>query len=262
MPHRRAFTLIELLVVISIIALLIALLLPALQSARDASRSVICLSNQRQLGIASSVYATEFDGRILPSELMGGGDRNGSSWAWGMMYLDLINQPSPASKYTSAPMPDLYRCPSDERSATQDIFQPGGNATGKRSHRAIAYCHNNRGSGGSYNTGWGLTQSISNTWTLGQHPSPSTTMLFFEKVTAPDSEGGWRADNLAHRHYYGETFGDQWENIVRIDDRHPGETNAVLYIDGHANMRVKDDLIIPQNVDRELWGRVRPRPAS
>ncbi len=58
--RQRAFTLIELLVVVSIIALLIALLLPALGKARAAGRAAMCLSNQRQCGIAFNVYATDF----------------------------------------------------------------------------------------------------------------------------------------------------------------------------------------------------------
>jgi prepilin-type N-terminal cleavage/methylation domain-containing protein len=58
--NRRGFTLIELLVVISIIALLVALLLPVLASARDAGRSIKCLSNLRQQGIAFAGYAQEF----------------------------------------------------------------------------------------------------------------------------------------------------------------------------------------------------------
>jgi len=56
----RAFTLIELLVVISIIALLIALLLPALDSARGVARQVTCVSNERQIMIGMSVYASDF----------------------------------------------------------------------------------------------------------------------------------------------------------------------------------------------------------
>ncbi|MEO0515297.1 MAG: prepilin-type N-terminal cleavage/methylation domain-containing protein [Planctomycetota bacterium] len=63
--HRRhAFTLIELLVVISIIALLIGILLPALSSARTSARSMACLSNQRQIGIAVATYAVGEDDRL------------------------------------------------------------------------------------------------------------------------------------------------------------------------------------------------------
>jgi prepilin-type N-terminal cleavage/methylation domain-containing protein/prepilin-type processing-associated H-X9-DG protein len=52
----RGFTLIELLVVISVIALMVALLLPALAGAREAGRSLKCLSNLRQQGTAMAVY--------------------------------------------------------------------------------------------------------------------------------------------------------------------------------------------------------------
>lgn len=58
---RRAFTLIELLVVISIIALLIAILLPALSAARRTAELASCANNLRQLSVANSTYAIDYE---------------------------------------------------------------------------------------------------------------------------------------------------------------------------------------------------------
>ncbi len=54
---QRRFTLVEMLVVITIIAILASLLMPQMQKALDASRSLKCLSNLKQLSCAVQSYA-------------------------------------------------------------------------------------------------------------------------------------------------------------------------------------------------------------
>lgn len=57
--RQGAFTIVELLVVISIIAMLAALLSPALQTSIQKAKSIKCVSNLRQIGVAVGQYMAD-----------------------------------------------------------------------------------------------------------------------------------------------------------------------------------------------------------
>ncbi len=66
---RKGFTLIELLVVIAIIAILAAILFPVFQKVRENARKTSCLSNQKQIGLATVQYVQDSDETFPPSQV-------------------------------------------------------------------------------------------------------------------------------------------------------------------------------------------------
>jgi len=98
---RHGFTLIELLVVIAILGLLAAVLFPVFAHVRENERRTVCLSNERQIGMAMLQYVAD-NGERFPSE---GGDltRPGDSW---------VSQCYP---YLNTPL--VFKCPGDGTTA-------------------------------------------------------------------------------------------------------------------------------------------------
>jgi prepilin-type N-terminal cleavage/methylation domain-containing protein len=64
---KNAFTLVELLVVIAIIALLVSILLPALSTAREQAKRVVCATQLRELGMLLEQYCADHNEFYPPS---------------------------------------------------------------------------------------------------------------------------------------------------------------------------------------------------
>ncbi len=68
---QSGFTLIELLVVIAIIAILAAILFPVFAQARSKARQTACLSNMKQIGLATVQYCQDYDNTVVLLDIYG-----------------------------------------------------------------------------------------------------------------------------------------------------------------------------------------------
>ena len=164
--HRKGFTLIELLVVIAIIAILAAILFPVFAKVREKARAIACLSNTKQIALASMQYNQDND-----EQYVAGANRygKGSGWAGQLyVYCKSVN---------------LFRCPDDSSSL------PGTPSSYGLNSQFSPYNPNGTGSNGA---------------NLAQVNSPASTVLLFEvtnsgyyDMTIPSgttSAAGWSSD--------------------------------------------------------------------
>ena len=123
MKHPKAgFTLIELLVVIAIIAILAALLLPALANAKQRALAASCMSNKKQLELASSMYNVDNNDALPFNPDQSVTTLGTPPWVTGIMdwssksdntnTANLID-PTLSCMGSYTPQPKIYWCPAD-----------------------------------------------------------------------------------------------------------------------------------------------------
>jgi len=94
----RGFTLVELLVVIAIIGVLVALLLPAVQSAREASRRTKCMNNLKQQALAAHNHEDTYKAFPYARKY----DR-WDTYTWSQKILPFIEQQNVYENYWTMP---------------------------------------------------------------------------------------------------------------------------------------------------------------
>lgn len=218
---RRAFTIVELLVVIAIIAILVGLLLPAVQSAREAARTMQCRNHIKQISLAVHLHENQYK-RFPDGGLDWHSDRsmtNGvpevtprQNWGWLYQILPFIEQGA------------IYAEQSDsvvESHTIPTYFCPSRRSDAKNFHLGRLMALNDyAGNGGlrtQPNAHWGNGTS-GGFFARSRHSSPCTTASIRDGLSNTIMAG---EKSVEHQSYYiatcadneGWTDGWDWDTI-------------------------------------------------
>lgn len=227
---HRAFTLIELLVVIAIIAILAAILFPVFAQAREKARQTSCLSNLKQMGLATLMYSQDFDETYPPTSYSvpsGYTYNNTRYWFFGMIFQNsglakLIS--SEGLVYPYLKDTNLQTCLS-----AADIKPSSGGApfTIDPGNAPLGY-------GQNYLIGAGLVKSSSPFVLYGPFSAVADWDNPSESVLMADAGGDTSAVNGFWPPRLINSGAVNVNNLLA--GRHPGYAANVVFQDGHAKV--------------------------